>query len=144
MARPERMEVEWPMAFRFEFDTANRILLCRVEGRLTDKLLAECYGAIRTYSTATDAKMGILDLSAVTQFAVSSEFIRHLARQEPAMPDATRRLRIIAVEGMVGFGLARMFQLTGEDTRPMLQVVHTLNEALVALGVPSPHFEPLA
>jgi hypothetical protein len=43
------------MAFRFEFDTANRVLLCRVEGRLTDELLAECYEAIRKYSTATDA-----------------------------------------------------------------------------------------
>jgi hypothetical protein len=76
--------------------------------------------------------MGIFDLSAVTRFAVSSEFIRHLARQESAMPEATRRLRIIAVEGNVGFGLARMFQLTEEDARPMLQVVHTLDEALAA------------
>src|SRR5579863_10452813 len=29
------------MAFRFEFDSANRILLLRVDGRLTDELLGE-------------------------------------------------------------------------------------------------------
>ena len=84
--------------------------------------------------------MGIFDMSGVTQFAVSSECIRRLAGQDPAMPYATGRLRIIAVEGAFGFGLARMFQLTGERTRPMLQVVHTLDEALGALGVPLPHF----
>ena len=47
------------MAFRFEFDKANRILLLRVEGRLSDELLKECYEAIRKYSTATDASAGI-------------------------------------------------------------------------------------
>jgi hypothetical protein len=78
--------------------------------------------AVRKSSTATDANMGIFDLSSVTQFAASSEFIHSLARQKPARPDAIRGLRVIAVEGTVGFGLARMFQLTGEDTRPMLQL----------------------
>jgi hypothetical protein len=100
------------MGFRFEFDSATRILLLRVEGRLSDELLAECYEAIRKYSTATNASAGIFDMSAVTEFAVSSECIRRLAGREPAMPYATSRLRIIAVEGAFGFGLARMFQLT--------------------------------
>jgi hypothetical protein len=59
------------------------------------------------------------------------------------MPDATNRIRIIAVENPTGFGLARMFQILGEETRPKLQVVRTLNDALVALGAQSPHFEPL-
>ncbi len=76
------------MAFRFEFDPANKILLLRFEGRLTDESLAEYYRAARKYSTATDASVGIFDSSPVTEFAVSSEFIRALAGQEPAMPDA--------------------------------------------------------
>jgi len=78
---------------------------------------------------------------------VSGEFVRQLAGGEPAMPEATRRLRIIAVESRLGFGLARMFQLAGQSARPMLQVVHSMDEALAALaelGVQSPHFEPLA
>jgi hypothetical protein len=71
------------MGFRFEFDPTNRILLVRVEGRLSDELLAECYGAIRKYSTSTDARAGIFDLSSVTEFALSADFIRQLAKEEP-------------------------------------------------------------
>jgi hypothetical protein len=36
-----------------------------------------------------------------------------------------------------------MFQIVGEKDRPLLQVVRTLDDALVALAVQSPHFEPL-
>jgi hypothetical protein len=131
------------MAYRFELDPLHKILLFRFEGRLTDESLAECYRAIRKYSTATDAHMGIWDMSSVTEFAVSTEFVRQLAGQEPAMPDATRRPRIIVAPDTVGFGLSRMFQLVGEPTRPLLSVVHALDEALAELGVQSPHFESL-
>ena len=61
------------MGFRFEFDQVNKILLLRVEGRLTDELLAEYYAAIGKYSTATDARTGIWDLSSITEFAVTSD-----------------------------------------------------------------------
>jgi hypothetical protein len=131
------------MAFRFEFDTANKILLARFDGILTDELLAEFYKATRKYSTATDASAGVVDFSSVTEFAVSSELLRQLGRAEPAMPDATRRPRIIVAPQTHAYGLFRMFQLTGEDTRPLLTVVHTMDEAFAVLGVQSSHFEPL-
>ena len=131
------------MGFRFEFDSVNKILLVRVEGPLTDQSLADCYAAIREYSVATDARMGIFELSGVTRYDVSSEFIRQLARREPAMPDATQRLRIIVIEDTAGYGLARMFQILGEQARPKLQVVRSLDAALAVLGIQSPHFEPL-
>jgi len=41
------------------------------------------------------------------------------------------------------FGLARMFQIAGAATRPLLEVVHTRDEALTALGIQSAHFESL-
>jgi len=128
---------------RFAFDSRNKILLARLEGRLTDELLAEFYRAVQKYSTATDAAVSVFDCSPVTEFAVSSECIRALASQEPAMPDALRRPRFIVAPTTVGFGLARMFQMLGEPTRPLLRVVHTVDEVLAALGIQSPHFEPL-
>jgi hypothetical protein len=131
------------MGFRFEFDPVNKILLARSEGRLTDESLAELYQAIRKYATVTDARAGIWDLSSVSEFAVTSEFVRELAGQEPAMPDANNRPRFIVAPNTLEFGLSRMFQILGESTRPLLKVVHTLDEALAALGTPSPHFEPL-
>jgi hypothetical protein len=42
-----------------------------------------------------------------------------------------------------GYGLARMYQIVGELSQPLVSVVRTLDEALAALGVQSAHFEPL-
>jgi len=131
------------MAFRFEFDAANKILLGRIEGRLTDESLTEIYEAGRKHAMTTDANAAILDFSSVTEFPVSSESLRQLASREPAMPD-TARPRFVVAPQTHAFGLFRMFQITGESTRPALTVVHTLDQALAALGVQSPRFEPLA
>jgi len=131
------------MAYRFEFDPVNKILLMRFEGRLTDESTVEFYEACWKYAAATDASAGIVDFSSVTEFAVSSEILRQLARQKSALPNATRRPRVVVAPQTHAFGLFRMFQIVGEDTRPLLQVVHTMDEALAALGVQSPHFDPL-
>jgi hypothetical protein len=130
------------MALRFAFDRVNKILLLRREGRLTDELMAESQEAIRKYWAATDPSSGIDDFSEVTEFALSTEFIRQLVDQQQA-GDATRHTRVIVAPAPVVFGVARMFQILGERKRPDLQVVHTLDEAFAALGVQAPHFEPL-
>jgi hypothetical protein len=131
------------MGYRFQFDPVNKILLLRIEGPLTDEVLTEAYAAVRTHSIATDARAMILDLSGVTEYPVSSVRIRELASYEPAMPDASRRPRVIVAPSTAGYGLARMFQLAGAKDRPLLQVVRTMEEALAALGVESGRFEPL-
>jgi len=131
--------------FRFELDQENKILLIRFEGRqLTNESLAEFYTTVRQYSISTDAYAGIFDFSSVTQVDVSTAFIRQLALGEPAMPRANERGRIVVFTNDVGFGLARMFQMLGEPTRPLFLAVRTLDEALEALGVQSPQFERLA
>jgi hypothetical protein len=124
--------------FRVEFDQVNKILLMRVEGRLTDESLPYLYGASRKHSSATDARVSIVDLSSVSDFAVSSQSIQTLAHQKPASPDSKHRCFIVAPAGLA-FGLCRMFQILGEATRPLLQVVHTLGEVFEA-GILSPHF----
>lgn len=131
------------MAFWFEFDPANKILLGRFAGRLTDESLAEYYSAIREYSIATDASAGIFDLSCVTHVAISTEHARNLAHQKPAMPDSLRRPSFLVAPTLLGSGLARVFQIAGASTRPLLQVAKTVDDACAALGVESPHFEPL-
>jgi len=131
------------MDFRIEFDPGNKVLLLRVEGRLTDELLAEVYRGMRTHSSASDVRAGIVDFSSVSDWALSSAFLRELARKEPAMADSARRRLILVAPATVGFGLARMFQMLGESTRPLLEVVRTMDEALAALGIQSAQFEPL-
>ena len=131
------------MPYRFEFDSVNKMLLSRFEGRFTDEAAVEFYEAAWKYATATDASAGIVDFSPVTEFAVSSEILRQLARQKSDLPNAIRRPRVVVAPQTHAFGLFRMFQIVGADTRPLLQVVHTMDEAYTALGVQSPHFEPL-
>jgi hypothetical protein len=131
------------MALWFEFDPTNKILLGRFTGRLTDESLAEYYAAIRSYSTATDARAGIFDLSCVTEVAISTEHARNLAQQKPAMPDTFRRPSFLVVPTLLGSGLARIFQIAGASTRPLLQIAKTLDEAFAQLGVKAPRFEPL-
>jgi hypothetical protein len=112
------------MALRVEFDPSNKILLLRFDGQLTDEAIAEFYRVIRKYWIAADASMGIVDFSSVTEFALSGDLIRELANQEPCIPDATRRPRVIMAPQAHAFGLTRMFQILGETTRPLLSVVH--------------------
>jgi len=81
-------------------------------------------------------------LSSVTEFSVSSEFVRRVAGQV-LIVDATGSPVAIVAPVPAAFGLGRMFQIMGESKRPLLHVVHTMEEAFAALGVQSPHFKPL-
>jgi hypothetical protein len=130
------------MGFWFEFDPTNKILLGRFAGRLTDHSLSEYYSAVRKYARATDARAGIFDLSLVTEIAISTKHARSLAQQEPAMPDPLKRPSIVVAPTLPGQGLARVFQIAGASTRPLMQIAKSMEEAFAALGVKSPHFEP--
>jgi hypothetical protein len=128
--------------FRFEFDPINKILLLRFEGRLTDESLAEICRTARIHWAATGARAGIGDYSSVTEFPLSAEIVRMRAQQAP-MPEPTERPLFIVMPSTAGYGLARMYQIVGDRAQPLVSVVRTLDEALAALGVQSPHFDRL-
>ena len=65
-----------------------------------------------------------------------------MANQELVV-DPSRGPIVIVAPATAAFGLSRVFQFLGEPKRPQLQVVHTMEEAFAALGIQSPHFEPL-
>src|SRR5262244_2314257 len=82
-------------AYRFEFDSGNKILLMRFgETRITDELLGEAYKALRQYAIATNPNAVIGDFSAATQVELSVAFLQQLALEEPAVPQAGQRARI--------------------------------------------------
>lgn len=131
------------MAFRFEFDPINRILLARFEGQLTNQSAAEYHDALGRNWRATDPRAGIWDLTGVSDFVVAADFLRSLARRKPITPGLTDYPRFIVVAETAGYGLMRMFQIVGESSRPLLHVVRTVEDALTTLGAQSPQFEPL-
>jgi hypothetical protein len=132
------------VGYHFEFDAANKILLARFEGQLSNKSAEEYHDALGKNWRATNPRAGIWDLSGVTEFTLASDFLRNLAAREPVTPGLTSNPRFIVVPVTAGYGLMRMFQIVGETSRPLLHVVHTIDEALAALGVQSPHFESIA
>jgi len=130
------------MPYYFEFDSADRILRCQFEGKITDADLKEYYRAVGKYVKLTNACAGVLDMSAVTSLEVSPDTIRELANLPPALSDSSRPRCIIASSPKI-FGMARMFELQGQHTRPNLHVVRTQKEAWAILGVSNPEFEPI-
>jgi len=130
------------MGYQFQFDPVSKVLLARFEGRLTDESMGEFYHAGLKHWAATDARAVISDYSSA-QWAVSGEFLRQLANEEPAITNPGERPRLVVAPTTVGFGLARMFQIVGERRRPLLKVVRTMEEAYAELDIQSPHFEPL-
>jgi hypothetical protein len=128
------------MASYFDFDIKNKIIRCRVEGIVTDRSLREHYRMIAQHGAERPTYSGILDMSGVVSFNVSAATVRQLAQLPPAIPDPNIPRVIVAGSNQM-FGLARMFEIQGSDTRPNLHVVRTEKEALAILGVTAPDFK---
>ncbi len=129
------------MAYHCQYDAANKVLLSTFEGDLTEAAAVEFYEAFEKELVASDARASICDLTFVTDFAVSSGFLRNLARRQPIMLEAARP-HILVAPTMAVYGMMRMYQIEGEQARPHLQVVRTIDDALSLLGVRDPRFEP--
>lgn len=127
-------------SYKFDYDPASRTLRCRLKGRVTNQGLEEWYRVVSKYVARINPQAGIVDLGGVTSFEVSNQMVHNLAALPPAFPEVDRLRVIVAHPGHI-FGLARMFQILGERTRPMLQVVHTMEEAFVVLGVKECSFQ---
>ena len=129
------------MPYRFDFDPTNRILRCRFSGHVTGDEFGDYLQVVGEYVVRTRPRGGVTDLSAVTSFDVTLEKIQALANRPPAVP--LKHPRVIVASSDHVFGLARMFEIEAEGTRPNLHVVRTLREARAILGVQELHFEPI-
>jgi hypothetical protein len=128
--------------YSFDFDSANSILRCRLVGRVTDEVLKAFFRAGAELAVRTHPGAGIVDLSGVTSFDVSAQAIREVATSAPVLRDPGLRRIVIAPSGET-YGMMRMFEIEGEETRPGLHVVRSEQEAWAILAAPNPRFEPL-
>jgi hypothetical protein len=124
-----------------DFDAKHNILRGTLEGPMTGAILLDLYHQATEFMASHPPCRGILDFSRVTEFEVSSEAIRRVAAAPPAVPAGY--MRVLVIPQVFIFGLARMFQILGEKHRPELQVVRTMEEAYLLLGVEQPEFYPL-
>jgi len=129
-----------PIGFVMDFDAKNNILRGTLEGRLTDAILLDYYAAAARYTASHPPCRGIWDVSKVTEFELSSDAIRQVARRPPII--ATGYMRVIVASQDFPFGMMRMLQILSEKSRPELHVVRTMDEAYRLLVVESPEFSP--
>ena len=130
------------MGVRFEFDPANKILMTRLEGELTDELARETDAGMRRHLVEKSPNVHIVDCSSVTKFSMSGEWVRQLARRQPALHSESCR-RFFVMPSTAGFGLARMFQIVGEPHYSSITIVRSLDEIATTLTIEPPRFEPL-
>lgn len=130
------------MAFVLEFDTRDNILRVNIEDRVTDAIASDLYATVARFAASHPGCREILDISAVTEFSVSSTVIRQLAASPPAFPIESMRV-FVAPQAHV-YGMARMFQILGGEKRPNLHIVHTMDEAYRLLQVEAPEFSPVS
>jgi hypothetical protein len=121
-----------------EFDATNNILRVTLEGQLTDAILLEAYATAARYVAGHAPCYGIFDASGLTKFEVSSDTVRELARSSPIIPAGYMRVFVAPLDSV--YGMARMFQILGELTRPDFHIVRTTDEAYRLLRVKSPQF----
>jgi hypothetical protein len=130
------------VGFVMDFDARNNLLRVTLEGRLTDAILLDAYATVARYVASRGACRGLVDISGVTKFDVSSNAVRELTRRSPAIPKGYMRVMVAPLDSM--YGMVRMFQILTELTRPELHVVRTIDEAYLLLRVESPEFTPVS
>ena len=129
------------MGFVLEFDGKNNVLRVTLDGRVTDAIILDTYATVSRYVASRPSCRGIVNVTAVTKFEVSSSAVRQMAGSAPAFPVASVRV-FIAPTNFI-YGMVRMFQMLGEKTRPNLHIVRTLDEAYALLQLESPEFSPV-
>jgi hypothetical protein len=124
-----------------DFDAKNAVARVTLEGVVTDEGLSDCNATVTRYFASHPPCRGIVDFSKVTKFEVSSNTIRRLASSAPAIPRGY--MRVFVTPNNFVYGMARMFQILSEKSRPDLHIVRTLEEAYKLLQLESPEFVPL-
>lgn len=130
------------MPYRFDFDSANWIARCSLEGRVTEEDVRSCYRDAAEFFALTCPRAGVFDLTGVISLDFPSQTVYELAKLPPILTDPERvRVAIAPAAGV--FGMARMFEMLGDSKRPNLHVVRTSREAWAILGIREPQFKPL-
>src|SRR5579862_3951525 len=115
-----------------------------IEGQVTSEILLNFHATATNFLAAHPPCRVILDLSPVTEFAVSSDAIRRVAAAPPPLMSAGKLL-VLVIQKDVIYGLARMFQILTEANGNYceLQMVRTMDEAYRLLQVKYTAFRPV-
>lgn len=121
------------MGVQFTIDVHKGLVVSTYYGEIYDADLFDVAGLIGSNPDFDPMFSEIVDFSGVTAVAISSIAIQQKARQESIF-SPTSKHAVIAPQAHI-FGLARMFEVYAEQTKPNIMVVRTLDEARKFLGL---------
>ncbi len=124
------------MAARFQYDEDLKLLLITFTGDVQDPDLVHAFRAARRHSASHAVERGIVDGTQVASISISPEIVQSLAHHAPMFPETSARC--IVVEQDYLFGMARMYQMLGGESRERLRVVRTMQDAYDYLKIETP------
>ncbi|HET8826841.1 MAG TPA: hypothetical protein VFM77_16990 [Terriglobales bacterium] len=128
------------MSVNVTIDASQKVVLVALTGEIKDADLIEIPAATKAHPEFDPSFSEIVDFSAVTGGKISTFAVQTLAQRASIYNRASRHV-VIAPQAH-GFGLTRMYQVYARETRPNMEVVHTLEQALKCLGLDSGTKEP--
>jgi hypothetical protein len=129
------------LSVQVTIDTREKVVLVTISGEIKDADLIEIPAVTKAQPGFDPSFSEIVDFSAVTGGKVST-FAVHTLAQRASIYNVTSKHVVIAPQAH-GFGLTRMYQAYAQETRPNMEVVHTLEEARKCLGLDREGKQPL-
>jgi hypothetical protein len=121
-----------------DFDPVHRVLRVTLTGVLTETNFLAARKDVAHFVQSEGPCHGLFDFRGISKFDISSDFVRRLAEQPPTFP--VNAIRVVVASQPVIYGMIRMFQIIGAETREGLHVVKTMDEAYALLGCQSLDF----
>jgi hypothetical protein len=121
------------LGVQFTIDIHQKLVVSTYSGEINDADLFDVAPLIASHPDFDPMFSEIVDFSGVTSGTVSSLAIERKARQESIF-SPTSKHAVITPQAHL-FGLARMFAVYAEPTKPNIMVVRTINEARQFLGL---------
>jgi len=121
------------LSVNVSIDANQKVVLVALAGEIKDADLIEIAAVTKAHPLFDPSFSEIVDFSAVTGGKVSTFAVQTLAQRE-SIYNRTSKHVVIAPQAH-GFGLTRMYQVYAHQTRPNMEVVHTVEEAYKSLGL---------
>ena len=116
-----------------KIDTRRRVVYSTFYGKLTDEELLGHRATIASDPDFNRDYSEIVDLSAVTEHAISQDALARMARNKSLFSDSV--LHIVVAPAELAFRFASQFKTLARDSRRNLMIVRTKDEAYKLLGI---------
>ena len=122
------------MDYEVDLDPTHSVIRLTVMAEtVTNELAEEIYQHLSEATSSGGPYAAIYDLSATKHTTMPTNTVRSYARRPPSVPMGRKHV-VVGTEPVI-FGLARLFQMSGEAIGSEFQVVHTVQEAYDIVGV---------